>query len=57
MKCFYCGRVMSEERDETGRVLLRCTYPRCKLKPESDWEDSLEEAMEDILLIKESLKN
>ena len=56
MKCFYCGRELRVLHSDDGMVMLKCTYPRCKLKPETDWEPDLEMAEADIEIIKKSMK-
>lgn len=55
LKCFYCGRdVKIQESD--GKYFAKCTYPRCRLKPETDLEDTIEQVVADWEIIKESLK-
>ena len=56
MKCFYCGRELRVLHNDEGMVMVKCGYPRCRLKPESDWEPNLEMAEADIEMIKKSMK-
>lgn len=63
MKCFYCGRplkeVTSTNESATGipglAHKLVCKYPRCKIRPETDWEPTVELCEVDIEMIKKSL--
>lgn len=63
MNCFYCGRplkeITSNDQNKTGipgtAYKLACKYPRCKLKPESDWEPLRELCENDIEMIKRSI--
>lgn len=56
MKCFYCGRNMTIVTNEDGQVMAKCTYPRCRLKPETDWEPDITLVEADLQLIKNSLR-
>ena len=64
MRCFYCGRPLREltstNEKATGikgtAYMLTCAYPRCKMRPASDWEASLELCEIDIDMIKKSVK-
>lgn len=57
LKCFYCGRPLTVLHNDEGMILAKCTYPRCKLKPETDWEPDLAMVEADLNIIKESWKN
>lgn len=57
MKCFYCGRMYTQVKNDEGKVQLVCKFPRCKCQPESDFHDTITECLEDMELIKESWRN
>jgi phage FluMu protein Com len=54
LKCFYCGRLV-KTLEKDGKLMAKCTYPRCKLQPETDWEETEEAVREDWEMIRESL--
>lgn len=57
MRCFYCGRDAKIEYNEDKTLMMaRCTYPRCKLKPITDWETSMLLVEKDWDMIKQSLR-
>ena len=55
LKCFYCGRVVKIQ-EQDGKFMAKCNYPRCRLQPETDWEESEDLVELDWLAIKDSLK-
>lgn len=58
MKCFYCGReARIEYNEDKSMVRAFCAYPRCKLKPITDWEVTMTLVEQDWDMIKQSLRN
>ena len=41
---------------QMGKYIAHCKYPRCKLQPETDYEDTEEEVERDWNMIKDSLR-
>lgn len=56
LRCFYCGRPVPIVYDEEhGGYIARCRHPRCKLKPETDYEPDEDLVEIDWKMIKDSL--
>ena len=57
LRCFYCGRpVPVQYIEQMGKYIAHCKYTRCKLQPETDYEDTEEEVERDWNMIKDSLR-
>lgn len=58
LRCFYCGRPVPVVYDEEHEgYIAKCSYPRCKLQPETDYEPTQEQVALDWEMIRESLRN